>query len=124
MSAVTVTQDEPFTLVELKKDTQVDMRVQLSIYRQRLRLFNQHQQRKQLTIYVGHIKGLDYTAARYSCGEDFAQITEAKAMVLESILNRTYANMMLKLNKPAFPVYICGSVNQAKECLLKHHPQE
>ncbi|MEQ3637624.1 hypothetical protein [Alcanivorax sp.] len=124
MSAVTVTQDGPFTLVELKKGIQVDMRVQLSIYRQRLRLFTHHQQRQQLTIYVGHIDGLDYTAARYSCGENFAQITQAKAMVLESILNRTFANMMLKLNKPAFPVYICGTIAQAKECLLKHHPQE
>lgn len=35
MSAVNVSQDGPFTLVDLKNGTQVDMRVELSVYRQR-----------------------------------------------------------------------------------------
>ncbi|MCG8393755.1 MAG: hypothetical protein MI745_11795 [Pseudomonadales bacterium] len=124
MAAVTVSQDGPFTLVDIKHGTQIDMRTELSIYRQRLNLFNRHKQRKQLAIYVGRIKGLDFSAARFACGEDFAVITEAKVLVLESVLNRTYANMMLKLNKPDFPVYICGSVAQAKEHLMAHHPRE
>mgnify|MGYP001165079491 FL=1 len=123
MSAVNVSQDGPFTMVDLKNGTQVDMRVELSIYRQRLTLFNMNRQRKQLAIYVGRIRGLDFTAARYACGEDFEQITEAKVLVLESVLNRTFANMMLTLNKPQFPVYVCGSVSQAKACLLENHPQ-
>lgn len=123
MTAVNVAQDGPFTMVELKHGTQVDMRVELSIYRQRLTLFNMQRQRKQLAIYVGRIRGLDFTAARYACGEDFEQITEAKVLVLESVLNRTFANMMLSLNKPQFPVYVCGSVAQAKACLLEKHSQ-
>jgi hypothetical protein len=75
MTAVTVSQDGPFTLVDLKNGTLVDMRVELSIYRQRLTLFNMNRQRKQLAIYLGRIRGLDFTAARYACGEDFEQIT-------------------------------------------------
>ena len=45
-------------------------------------------------------------------------------LVLESILNRTFANMMLTLNKPQFPVYVCASLAEAKACLLEKHPRE
>ena len=41
--------------------------------------------------------------------------------MLESVLNRTFANMMLTLNKPQFPVYVCGSLAQAKTCLQENH---
>ena len=121
MTAVTVSQDGPFTLVDLKNGTLVDMRVELSIYRQRLTLFNMNRQRKQLAIYLGRIRGLDFTAARYACGEDFEQITEAKVLVLENMLNRTFANMMLTLNKPQFPVHVCGSLSQAKAWLQENY---
>lgn len=58
-SAARVYQDGPFVMVDIKNDTQVDMALELSIYRQRLALYKRHQQRKQLAIYVGRIQGLD-----------------------------------------------------------------
>ncbi len=123
-SAARVYQDGPFVMVDIKNDTQVDMALELSIYRQRLALYKRHQQRKQLAIYVGRIQGLDFNASRYACGKDFAEITEAKVLVLQNGLNRTFANMMLKLNQPQFPVYICDSVKQAQHLLMEKHPPE
>ena len=123
-SAARVYQDGHFVMVDIKNDTQVDMALELSIYRQRLALFQRQPQRKQLAIYVGRIKGLDFNASRYACGKGFAEITEAKVLVLQNVLNRTFANMMLKLNQPQFPVYICDSVKQAQQLLLEKHPPE
>lgn len=123
MAAVTVTQEGPYTLVSLKHGTLVDMRTEKSIFRQRYELFLQAGRRQQLAIYHGRIKGLDFGAARYACGEDFAHITRAKVLVLETMLNRTFANLMLKLNRPQFPVHVCVSVNQARELLDRHYLQ-
>lgn len=122
--AIRVHQDGDFTIVDIKDGTTVDMAQELSIYRQRHALFGQHHQRKQLAIYTGRIEGLDFAASRFACGDDFAEITEAKVLVLENALNHTFANMMLKMNKPAFPVYICGSVDQARDLLSRKYLKE
>lgn len=122
-AAVKVYQEDGFTMVDIKNGTMVDMALELSIYRQRHTLFGQHHQEKQLAIYFGRIEGLDFGASRYACGADFASITEAKVLVLESALNRTYANMMLQMNKPAFPIYTCTSIKQARALLREKHPR-
>ncbi len=123
-AAIRVYQEDGFTMVDIKDGTIVDMAQELSIYRQRQALFKQHQQHKQLAIYVGRIDGLDFSASRYACGDDFAAITAAKAMVLDNTLNRTFANIMLKMNRPAFPVYICASLQQARQRPSQHHNAE
>ena len=122
--AAKVYQDDAFTVVQIKDGTHVDKALELSIYRQRHALFVQHRRKKQLAIYVGRIEGLDFGASRFACGSEFADITEAKVLVLDSTLNRTYANIMLKMNKPDFPVYTCSSVNQAKQLLRERHIRE
>ncbi len=119
-AAIRVYQEDSFTMVDIKDGTVIDMAQELSIYRQRQVLYQQQVQRKQLAIYMGRIEALDFAASRYACGEDFAVITQAKAMVLDNTLNRTFANMMLKMNRPAFPVYICASVQQARQRLSQH----
>ena len=116
-AAIRVYQEDGFTMVDIKDGTVMDMAQELSIYRQRHAIYTQRQKRKQLAIYIGRIGGLDFGASRYACGKDFASITEAKVLVLENLLNRTFANIMLKMNKPAFPVYICNSIHQARELL-------
>lgn len=123
-AAIKVYQEDIFTIVDIKDGTVVDMAQELSIYRQRHAIFTQQQHRKQLAIYVGRIGGLDFGASRYACGEDFAAITEAKVLVLENLLNRTFANIMLKMNQPGFPVYICSSIQQARQLLTKNHTTE
>lgn len=122
--AIRVYQDDIFTMVDIKDGTMMDMPQELSIYRQRQALFWQQGHRKQLAIYVGRIEGLDFGASRFACGQDFAAMTNAKALVLENTLNHTYANMMLKMNKPDFPVYICNSVQHAREILSSKHSRE
>ncbi|EUC70467.1 MAG: hypothetical protein AOY29_13350 [Alcanivorax borkumensis] len=59
-----------------------------------------------------------------SCREGFAQITQIKAIVLEAHSTEPFTIWLLKLNKPTFSVYICDTIAQAKECLLKQHLQE
>ena len=122
--AIRLYHDDIFTMVDIKDGTMIDMAQELSIFRQRQALFWQHRHQKQLAIYVGRIDGPDFSASKFACGDDFAALTCAKALVLENTLNHTYANMMLKMNKPAFPVYICNSVKQAQQILRTHHRSE
>ncbi|AFT70917.1 hypothetical protein B5T_02647 [Alloalcanivorax dieselolei B5] len=124
MPSLTVRQDGPLTLVELPDGIDVDPAVQWRIYRQRLALFHMHGERRQHVIYRGNIGSLDMRAARFACGNDFARITAHKVIVLESALNRTFAHMMLTLNKPAFTVSTALSLEQARTRLLSELPPD
>ncbi|CUR46389.1 hypothetical protein BN2364_1948 [Alloalcanivorax xenomutans] len=124
MPSLTVRQDGPLTLVELPDGIDVDPAVQWRIYRQRLALFHTHGELRQRVIYYGNIGSLDMRAARFACGADFARITAHKVIVLESTLNRTFAHMMLTLNKPAFTVSTALSLEQARTRLLSELPAD
>lgn len=123
-AAIKVYQDDLFTMVDIKDGTVMDMPQELSIYRKRHALYRLREKRKQLAIYFGRIQALDFGASRFACGADFEEITEAKVLVVDNALNRTFANMMLKMNRPNFPVYICASIQQARELLFRHHYPE
>ncbi|KAF0802453.1 hypothetical protein A6D6_04032 [Alcanivorax xiamenensis] len=124
MPSLTVRQDGPLTLVELPDGLDVDPAVQWRIYRQRLALFHAHGDQPQRVIYQGNIGSLDMRAARFACGHEFARITAHKVIVLEGALNRTFAHMMLTLNKPAFTVTTALSFEQARTRLLNELPPD
>ncbi|EKF74847.1 hypothetical protein A11A3_06430 [Alcanivorax hongdengensis A-11-3] len=119
MGPVNVWQDGAFTIVSIRHGTAIDIPVEQNILRQRMALFLKHKQRKQHVIYTGRIASLNMLAARFACSEEFASITQAKVLVIENVLNRTFMNMMLRLNKPAFPVMATASVEQAKRLLTE-----
>lgn len=109
---LTVTQQGDVIFVEFSAGSSVDVAMEQKLYRMRKRLFDQQGQTKQKVLYFGEIDDLNMSAAKFSCSELYAEITEAKVLVVASNINFTRAKLMVGLHKPNFPVYITDSISE------------
>ncbi|MDF1780637.1 MAG: hypothetical protein P1U67_05025 [Alcanivoracaceae bacterium] len=109
---LTVTQQGDVIFVEFSAGSSVDVAMEQKLYRMRKRLFDQQGQTKQKVLYFGEIDDLNMSAAKFSCSELYAEITEAKVLVVASNINFTRAKLTVGLHKPNFPVYITDSISE------------
>ena len=108
----TLTQQGDIIFVEFPAGCSVDVAMEQKLYRMRKHLYDEQAQAKQKVLYFGEIDDLNMSAAKFSCSELYAEITEAKVLVVASNINFTRANLMVGLHKPNFPVNITHSISE------------
>ena len=113
----TITEQDGIVLVGFPDGITVDLAVEQKVYRLRRSLFEQHGRVPQRVLYHGEIGELNMAAAKYSCSQVFAEITEAKVIVIRNSINFTRAAMMNGLHKPDFPVQVTDCMESGLQWL-------